>query len=367
MSVPSQQPAPTSLWTIAGAFFLAAICAAILFMYSAPGESNPSPTHAQDESITPVTSSLVEYQQIAQKVYASGKLTHKGKQALAFKVSGTLDSVNVEEGQYVKKGEVLAALDMEEINAELTKARSVYTQSQRDLQRLQSLFDKKVIPLNQVEEARTAMEVAEANLDLAIEHKRQAVLVAPQDGIILAREIEEKELVRPHQTAFMLSDTSKGWIIRTQVSDKDMIRLSRKDQARILFDAYPGKSFTGQVSEIAASANAATLLFEVEVRVDPEQTRLLEGFIGHIEIVPEMTQRIAYVPVESVVAANQNRIQLFQIREDKTVSLEEASMAWLETGKIAIHEGLEDGALIVSKGATFLHEGSKIQVADAQP
>ena len=156
-----------------------------------------------DESITPVTSSLVEYQQIAQKVYASGKLTHKGKQALAFKVSGTLDSVNVEEGQYVKRGMYWphwiwrkSTLNSPRHAASIPKAREICRGCNPYLRR-------KVIPLNQVEEARTALEAAEANLDLAIEHKRQAVLVAPRMGLSWLREIEEKSWCA-HQTAFVL-------------------------------------------------------------------------------------------------------------------------------------------------------------------
>ena len=82
-----------------------------------------------------------------------------------------------------------------------------------------------------------------------------------------------------------------------------------------------------------------------EVQVDPEQIRLLGGFIGHIEIVPEMTQRIAYVPAESVVAESKQNSAVSRFVKIK-ISLKSLH-GRLETGKIAIHEGLEDGALIV--------------------
>ncbi len=363
MSTHSTSSFRTPFFAAAVALLVTALCAVALLVSATPKSEDSAPSK---DPVVAVTSATVEYQQIAQKVYASGKLTHKGRQALGFKISGTISQLNVEEGQPVKKGDVLASLELEEINAELAKAKSVHTQSQRDLTRLTSLYKKKVIPINQLEDARTALEVAEANLDLAIEKKRQAVLIAPQDGIVLSRFVESSELVRPHQTAFVISDTSKGWVIRTQVSDKDIVRINKNDETRIKFDAYPGHLFQGAVSEVAAAADTSTLLFEVEIQVAPENYRLLEGFIGHMEIVPAFTDRIAYVPVESVVAADKNRVKLFQIHEDQTVSLEEASMAWLESGQIAIREGLEEGAVIVNKGATFLHEGAKIQLADAQ-
>ncbi|PID44041.1 MAG: efflux transporter periplasmic adaptor subunit [Gammaproteobacteria bacterium] len=336
----------------------------------APAETNRTEktgqtanTASTSESAVPVYCSTIDYEEVSQTVYATGKLAHKGRQSLAFKVSGTITRLNVEEGQRVKKGEVLASLGQRETNAELTKARSVYQQRQRDLTRLLSLYKKKVIPRNQMQDAQTALEVAEANLDLARERKKHLTIVAPQDGIILGRYVEERELVAPHQRAFVLSDTSKGWVIRTEISDKDIVRINQRDHANIRLDAYPDQIFSGQVSEVAAAAKPDTLLFEIEVQLDPTDRRLLEGFIGHLEIIPAATDTIAWLPIESIVAADRGKVKLFSIDDDQTVHLQEASMAWMEQGRIAIKKGIKNGTRIVTLGATFLHEGSKVEIA----
>ncbi|PIE42738.1 MAG: hypothetical protein CSA50_08870 [Gammaproteobacteria bacterium] len=359
----------TNLFFIAGfivCLFVVSIAATLISTTITFAETDETAsTGLNNEPAITVYSTIIHYQNVSQKVYAAGKLAHKGRQTLAFKVSGTITELNVEEGQPVEKGQVLASLDQRETDAELTKARSVYQQRQRDLRRLESLYKKRVIPRNQMQDAQTALEVAKANLDLAKEQKKYLTLAAPQNGVILGRYVEERELVAPHQRAFVISDTSKGWVIRTQVSDKDIVRINQKDHANIRLDAYPGQLFTGHVSEVAAAADPNTLLFEIEVQLDPADQRLLEGFIGHLEIIPATTKTVAWLPIESVVTADQNKIKLFSIDDDQTVHLQEASIAWLESGFVAINKGIENGTRIVTLGATFLHESSKVQLAEA--
>ncbi|ARU58130.1 RND superfamily NFE family efflux transporter membrane fusion subunit [Oleiphilus messinensis] len=310
-----------------------------------------------------VHTSTVEYQAISRPIYSSGKLVHKTTQTLSFKVSGEVNTLQAEEGETVKAGQILAALDQVEIKAQLNKAKSVYEQSKRDLERLESLYQKKVIPLGQLQSAQTELDVAQANLELAKYNQKHSVIRAPQDGTVLTRMIDKNELVAPHQAAFIISGERQGWIIRTQVSDKDIVRVNYGDETKILFDAYPNEHFTGVISEIAAAANPQTLLFEVEISLNPTPKKLFSGFLGRMEIHPEQTSRVAIVPVEAVVAASRGKAKVFQVNPQNEAELKEVSVAWLDAGRVAIQDGLDAGAQIVTLGATFLQDGSLINIS----
>jgi RND family efflux transporter MFP subunit len=311
---------------------------------------------------TAVQSQVVEYQQVSRPVVATGRLANKGTQTLSFKVSGTIEEITADEGQKVTKGQVLARLDTEETQARYNQASSLFAQSERDLKRLQSLYEKKVVPLDSLQDAETNLNVAQSNLDIAAFNLRNSRIIAPQDGIVLSRQIETNELVAPHQPAFVLSDVAKGWVIRTAISDKDIVRVTLGDAVSIRFDAYQGTTFLGHVSEIAGAAALDTLLFEVEVSVEPSQQKLLAGFIGHMQIHPSQTENIAWLPAEAVVAADKDVVKLFKVAPNSTVVLEEAHIAWLESGRIAVREGLSAGAQIVTLGATFLQEGERVNL-----
>lgn len=314
----------------------------------------------QIENATTVRSHVVEYQAVSRPVVATGQLVNKGTQTLSFKVTGTIEKITADEGQKVKQGQILAILDKEQTQARFNQAKSLHEQSLRDLKRQESLFKKKVVPLDNLQDARTALSVAKSNLDIAAYNLKHTQLIAPQDGVVLSRLIETNELVAPHQQAFVISDASQGWVIRTAVSDKDIVRINLGDEVNLRFDAYPGQAFQGAVSEIAAAASPKTLLFEVEITIAPTKNRLLAGFVGHMLIQPSEKENIAWLPVEAVVAADNDTVKLFKVEKDSRVVLQEAQVAWLESGRVAIKEGLTSGAEIVTLGATFLQEGERV-------
>ncbi len=328
-----------------------------------------SPAHASENNSqssnsalagTAVKSHLVEYQNVSRPIVATGQLASKGTQTLSFKIAGTIEKITADEGQKVKKGQVLAQLDKEEFQAKYNQAKSLYEQSIRNLKRQESLYAKKVVSLDNLQDAETSVSVAKSNLDIAAFNLKHSKIVASQDGVVLNRMIEEHELVAPHQQAFVISDTSKGWVIRTAISDKDIVRVALGDEVNIRFDAYPGQAFRGFVSEVAGAASPRTLLFEVEISLDSTPKRLLSGLVGHMLIQPSEQEKIAWLPVEAVVAADKDTVKLFKVEKDSRVVLEEAQVAWLESGRVAIKEGLTAGAEIVTLGATFLQEGQRV-------
>lgn len=327
----------------------------------ASGFTVAEPTKEQDQRVR-VKSQRVEYQQVSRPVVATGRLVNKGTQTLSFKVMGTVEEITAEEGQKVTKGQVLARLDTEETQARFNQARSLFEQNERDLKRLKSLYEKKVVPLDRLQDAETSLNVAQSTLDIAAFNLRNSKIIAPQNGVILSRQVETHELVAPHQHAFVISDEAKGWVIRTAISDKDIVRVSLGDEVGVHFDAHQGTTFRGQVSELAAAASPDTLLFEVEVSIDPSEKRLLAGFIGHMQIHPAISENIAWLPVEAVVAADKDVIKLFKVSKDSSVILQEAHIAWLESGRVAVREGLTAGAEIVTLGATFLQEGERVNL-----
>src|SRR5690554_1819879 len=182
----------------------------------------------------PVEETVVHWQDYSKPVRISGVLENKSEQNLAFKVSGLVKQIKANEGQWVKAGQVLAALDLEEINAQVAKAQSVLDNAERNLGRFQSLQGQNALSIDQLQAAETQVDVARSDLTVAKFNLRHAVIRAPADGRVLKRYIENNEMVAPGTPAFVFAPNQGGWVMRAGVTDRDIVRLNLKNPIHLL-------------------------------------------------------------------------------------------------------------------------------------
>ena len=205
-----------------------------------------------DQTARPVMVSAAEISNEPIPIEASGIVASKETVDLSFKIGGILGDIFTDEGQLVKKGQVLARLRLTEINARVNQAQNGLDKAQRDLQRVENLYRDTVATLEQFQDATTAFEVAKSELDIAKFNRRYAEIIAPANGRILRRSADEGEVLNPGRTVFSFgANGTAAYVIRVGVADKDIVRLANGDTALVHFDAYPGREFGATVTELA--------------------------------------------------------------------------------------------------------------------
>ncbi len=237
----------------------------------------------------------VRVERMALPVNATGTLGAKEEVALSFKIGGVVARVMVDEGRAVRAGEVLATLDLGEIDPGVARARSAAEKAERDLARARRLYADSVATLEQVQNAETARDVAVAELQGVSFNRRHAVITAPSAGVILRRHAEPGELVQAGATILPLGSDARGHVLRVGLPDRDVVRVRRGDHAIARFDAIPGRLFEGTVTEVAVAADPATGTYRVEVSL-PGAGGLASGLVGTVEIRPAAEQSVALVP-----------------------------------------------------------------------
>jgi len=308
-----------------------------------------------------VETTKVNYLPRGKNINASGRLANKSEQKLSFKTSGPVAKILVDEGDWVKKGQLLAQLNQEEINAQVAQSQSVFDEAKRNTERYKALYEKKVVPVERLQSAETRLEVARSNLRIAKFNKQHSIIVAPDDGRVLKRTIEANEMISPFQTAFVMSLSKGGWVIRSGVTDKDIVRINKGDTTAIQLDAYPGIVLQGQVSEVGAAADTRSHLFEIEITLSKTQLRLHSGFISRLSINPSQQEPVALLPIESIVEVKSTKAQVFVVN-DSQVKQQSVEIAWIESDAVAIRSGLVEGSLVVTSGATYLHDGEIVSI-----
>lgn len=321
----------------------------------------------------PVEVTLAHWQDYSKPVRISGTLENKSEQNLAFKVSGLVKQIKASEGQWVKSGQVLAELDLEEINAQVAKAQSVLDNAERNLGRFQSLQGQNALSIDQLQTAETQVDVARSDLTVAKFNLRHAVIRAPADGRVLKRYIENNEMVAPGTPAFVFAPNKGGWVMRAGVTDRDIVRLSLGDSAEVTLDAYPGVIFNAQINELAARADISQT-FGVELRLEEEaNSPLLAGFVAFAQIVPIHTRQVVLIPAMAMVRASRtanvrkagihSEVEVFVVNENNQAELRRLPLLAIERGNLVVIAGLEEGERVVTAGASFLSEGRLVTVS----
>jgi len=325
--------------------------------------NQPAETSAEETAI-PVRLTPVETVVRAEPVVASGLVSSAEEARLSFKISGIIHKTYVEEGQFVRKGQLLATLDLTEINAQVQQAQLAGEKAQRDLSRVKALYADTAATLEQLQNATTGQNVAEQNLTIARFNQSYAQIRSTVEGTVTRKLMNEGELVGPGSPVFLVSGTRQSdWVVRVGVSDKDWARLKLGDKATIALDAYPERTFTGVISELAQAADPMNKLYEVEVRLNPSGAKLAPGLFAKATLQPSSRRSYAVVPVEAIVEGNGKEGFVYTLAGDrKRVQKVPVQIGFLEGSKVLLTNGLSETKQVVTAGSAYLTEQSTVLV-----
>ncbi len=360
---PLPRPTATGRRARVAAFSVSLAIAATLAIGACARDDAP-PAAAPTER--PVRVAAVETAPLGQQVQAVGLLAPKDEARLAFKVGGVIESIRVEEGAKVERGQVLASLKQAEIGASVEQARQAADKARRDLERAKALYADGVATEEQVQDLTTAYRVARAALGGVEFNAQFARIVAPADGVVLRRTAEPNELVQPGQPILTVGGTDRGWIVQTSLADRDVVHASIGDAARVTFDAWPGRTFQGRVTNVSSAADPQTGTFPIEVQVEPGDARFVTGLVAKISLEPRGAQVAAapVVPLRALLEASGDRAHVFVVDARNGT----AARVAIRTGRISgeqveVLDGLALGQQVVTDGAAFLEDGEAVRIA----
>lgn len=337
----------------------------IVFMILVIFSGAVSTASADSLDAVAVTVAQVKHEQRAQRISNSGRISHKNEMRLSFKTGGLIEQISVEEGDEVKAGQVLATLDLEEINAQQQRAASNYKKAADDLQRFNKLYDDALVSLQVKQNAQSANDIAAAELQIANFNKKLSVIRAPAEGRILKRFVESNELIQSGQPVFLLAASKQGSVVRVGLIDRDIVKVGIGDPVEIFLDAYPGRTFTGAVSEVALSTVSNAGTFEVEILIDDQGFALRSGLIARVEITPVTGDLQYYIPIEAVFKADNGFARVFVLDESKR-KVNEVSVEIVEflEDEVAVRGSLKASDMVIKLGAPYLSDGSPVSVVD---
>lgn len=299
----------------------------------------------------------------SQVIKASGQLTTNDETVLGFKMSGVVNKIFVKEGDVVKKGQLLATLDLSEIDAHVAQARFGYEKAQRDFQRIQNLYQDSVATLEQLQNAETGLAVAKEQYDAANFNKRFSSVYAPSNGYVLRKFVNPGQIVDVGDPILMTNGAGSGkWILKIGVSDRQWSSIAIGAKAKITADAYPDKTFEGVVERKGETADPQTGVFTIEVGVKQNGVKLANGMFGTAEFALGVDDSSWSLPYEAVLDANDNEGFVFITNDNKTAIKQPVIIESFNGSTIRISKGLEDSKALIVSGSAYLTDRSPITI-----
>lgn len=304
---------------------------------------------------------------IVQPVIASGVLAAKEEISLGFKIGGVIAQIEVDEGDVVRAGQLLATLELPEIAGAVAKAQAGVDQAERDLARAEALLADSVIPRSAWEGARTVAEVARADLEIARFNQRYAVIRAPSGGTVLRRSAEPGQQISGGSPVLVLASAARGQVVRVGLSDRDMARVSLGDRATIRFETTPAVVH-GRVTRIAAATSAGSGTWSVEIALDAPlrsgQGGVASGAIGSVAITPKRPESVRVIPIQALLEGDADSAVVYSLKvngSDTTARRHRVTIGFLAGERVAVRDGLNGAAEVVTDGAAYLQDGEPVR------
>ncbi len=355
-------------------FTFALISLSALLLLSACGRSADAQHAAGVDTAIPVRVASLTDDGAARPtaITVTGTLAGKEEVALAFKIGGVIARIVVDPGQAIRAGQVLAELRPNEIAAQVATAEQARRKAERDLARVTQLYADSVATLEQLQDARTGLEVATNATRIAQFNAEYAVIRAPGDGVVLSRMAEPGQVVEPGRTVLSVRRNRRGMIARIGLPDRDAVRVALGDTAIVTFDALPGQRFASHVTQRAAASSAGSGDYALEVTLPEAAGALPSGLVARVTVFPRATQSIArpsriFVPLDALVDADADSAAVFVLRADgnsvsrRPLKLTDVVEA-LQTATVPIVSGLNGTEYVVTAGMSRLVDGSRVKV-----
>jgi multidrug efflux system membrane fusion protein len=296
---------------------------------------------------------------------------------VAFRMSGVVDAITqrrgadgrtrpLQDGDAVRRGEVLARLRQNEFRDQVSDAEASRRQAQADFERAAQLYENRSVSKAEYDAAYARYTAGIARQSQAVISLNDATLRAPIDGVILRRSVEVGSLAGPSAPAFTVADTRVVKVL-FGVPDVVIAGLKSGGRLRIQAEAMPGAMLEGRITRISPSADPNSRVFEVEAALPNPEGRLKVGMLATLVLGDVAPAASLFVPLAAVVrpAGDSTGYAVYVVRDSAGAAvarLRPVTLGDVSGNRIAVRQGLRQGERVIVRGATIVADGQALQV-----
>ena len=314
----------------------------------------------------PVTVELVNPARgpAVEAVYATGVVEAVHFARVGSTVAGRINKLLVDDGAFVRAGQLIAQLDDSQPRQRLAEAQARLATAQDELTRGQELARRGIRSQQQLQRDIELRDTTQAAVTLLARQLGEYSITTPLDGTVMKRLVEPGETIEVGKTMFEITSTRK-LRIAGDVDERDIARVRLGARVAIRAEAFPGEATTASVTNIRPQGDPATRTFRVEADL-PEGTSLLAGMTVDVNIVLAERSDALVIPAEAVRYGTSQRGQpdpatVFRVTGNRAVATP-VELGAVGGGRVEIRSGLAADAQVISPLPATVADGDRVDV-----
>ena len=320
----------------------------------------------QAKKIPLVTTFKLEQQHFDHYIELQGNVTTKDLLVIYPEFSGILSNVYVKEGQWVKKGEVLAKIDDGGLSQQLAQMKIQLDLAKTTFERQQRLWDQKIGSEMQYLQAKSNYEAQNQAIGQLEQQVAKTIITAPFSGTIDDVLTEQGNVVMPGQTPLMRLINLNNMYIVADVPEKYIANVTQHRKVEIEFPIL-GQKMESKVRQVGDFINPSNRTFRAEVAIPKKDSSIKPNLTVKLRINDYTNEKALLLP-QSIISENASGEQyIYAIKDIENNDEATAQKMIIETGltqgdMIEVLTGLEPGMEIVREGARSVNDGQKIKI-----
>ena len=351
------------------------------------GGRRPGASRTSEEAVS-VKATHTTRRAISRFLISNTTLEPIRKVSIHAKVGALVESIRVEEGRFVKKGQLLLKMDDQEIHNEYDQARIALDQaaltleqagvraklSQSEFSRAKDLLDQKLISPQEYDQTALINETDALSLRVGQQQKEAAAarlaaaklqldyteIRSPISGVITERLVEVGDLVNINQQTFTVEDFTPLWS-RIFIPERELSQIRIGQQGTLRFQAYPEKTFQGRIKMINPTVDPESGTVKVTLEVLRTKGLLRPGMFGTVYIATETREKALVIPKRAVLRERDGN-HVFLLTDTGVVSKRNVTLGFTEENYAEVVSGLEEGDPVITIGQEGLNDGYAVNV-----
>ena len=324
--------------------------------------SNPN-NNNDDEVVVPVEIAEIIEGDISAYFTGTATIEAEEETEVVAKVSGVIEKLLTEEGDYVKAGQVLAKLDDEKIAVQLEQVKANLNKLENNYRRSKDLHEKKLISTEVFQQARYEYEHQQAVYDLAKLDLNYTSIRTPISGIVAQRLVKVGNMILRtfHDQVDVLKLTGMDPLIAVlHVPERQLSRLQVGQKTLLHVDALGTNDFPGIIDRISPIVDPETGTVKVTVEVHDSTRRLRPGMFARLRIIYNVHSGVVMVPKDAIMAEDKESA-VFVVR-DSVAYRQFIEVGYTNSSHVEVLAGLQPGDTVVTTGKGSLKDSTKVEI-----
>jgi membrane fusion protein (multidrug efflux system) len=313
----------------------------------------------KDEDLIPVEVTTIQRGSISDYILISANLETEKMADIYSRVQGIVEAIYTEEGQAVKKNQVLLKLEAEEYELAAERARLNYDKQNADFNRLKAMYEQSLISKEEYDQAdftTKALKIEWQQAELNLSYTR---IKSPIEGVIGERLCKPGDRIQPSDKLYAVINTDEV-IAVVYVPEKELGNVRKGQAAYITSDNIKSEHFTGKIKRVSPVVDAQSGTFKVTIAVDNKQNMLKAGMFINAHIITETHNDAILMPKTAIIYENE-MMSVFVVKDSiaHKVTLE---VGFQDHEKVEVRSGIEAGDKVIVIGQAGLKDKTRVKI-----